>query len=74
MQRKQAFHAVSIFYELKDPVKDPVNDKIDALNIKEEDISIKKVEPKTTNSDWRHVYAKLNEEIKYPPSKRVVLG
>jgi|GEM_PF-1951288 len=64
MQRKQAFHDVSIFYELKDPVKDPVNDKIDVLNIKEEDIPIKKVEPKTTNSDWRLVCAKLNEEIK----------
>jgi len=42
MQRKQAFHAVSIYCE----IKDSANGKMAPLNIKEDDISTEKVELK----------------------------
>ena len=48
-QRKQAFHAVAIFYELKNPD----HDKILALKNKKENRSTKKDELKSTDADWR---------------------
>jgi len=46
MQRQQAFYGVSIYNE----IKVSANGKMAVLNIKEDDISIKKVELKTINS------------------------
>ena len=51
-QRKQAFYAVSIFYELKEVDQD----KIGALKNKKKNISIKKIDLKETRSDWKPVY------------------
>ena len=60
IQRKQATHAISIYLELKE-----INpEKTAIINTKNGNISTKKVEPKTTNTDWRSVYDKLIEEIK----------
>jgi len=59
-QRKQAFHAVSIFYELKNAD----HDKIGALKNKKEIISSKKEDSKSTKADWRPVYNDLNAEIR----------
>ena len=59
-QRKQAFHAVSIFYELKNVD----HDKIWALKNKKEIISSKKEDSKSTQADWRPVYNDLNAEIR----------
>ena len=59
-QRKEAFHAVSIFYDLKN-----VNqDKIGALKNRKENISTKKTDFKSANSDWRPFYEDLNAQIK----------
>jgi hypothetical protein len=60
MQRKQAAHAVSIYYGLQESH----SDKSPVVKNKNEIISTKKVEQTTTTSDWRPVYNKLNEEIK----------
>lgn len=60
MQRKQAAHAVSIYYGFKESL----NDKSPAVKNKNKIISTKKVETTTTHSDRRPVYNKLNEEIK----------
>jgi integron integrase len=59
-QQQQAFHAVTIFYELKNSD----HDKTEALNINKKDISIKKVELKAMLADWRPVYVDLIDEIK----------
>ncbi len=59
-RRKQAFHAGSIFYELKNVDQD----KIGALKNKKKNISTKKIDLKETKADWRPVYNDLNAEIK----------
>ena len=48
-QQKQAFHAVSIFYGIKNTDQD----EIKVLKNKNETISIKKSSLKLTNADWR---------------------
>ena len=59
-QRKQGFHAVSIFYDLKNGNQD----KIGALKNRKENISTKKTDFKSANSDWRPFYEDLNAQIK----------
>ena len=59
-QQKQAFHAVSIFYEIKKADQD----KMEALNNKKENISRKNHGLKLISADWRPVYENLESEIK----------
>ncbi len=61
-QRKQAFDAVSIFYEIER--KKTVQGKTQTLKNKKESISTKKTEIKSTNADWSPVYNGLVSEIK----------
>ena len=59
-QQKQAFHAVSLFYEIE------LNnsDKENKLNNKKKIFSTKKNDLKLTSTDWRPVYDNLSSEIK----------
>jgi len=59
-QQKQAFHAISIFYEIKNTEQV----KIAALNNKKENITTKKPVLKLISADWRPVYKNLESEIK----------
>lgn len=59
-QQKQAFHAVSIFYGIKNTDQD----EIGALKNKKENISTKNTGLKSNSFDWRPVYKKLDSEIK----------
>lgn len=59
-QRKQAYYAVAVFYEIKNTDQD----KIETLEHKKENISTKEAELKSTNADWRPVYNDLASEIK----------
>jgi len=59
-QRKQAFHAISIFYEIKKADQD----KIGALNNKKENISRKNHGLKLIGAGWKPVHKNLESEIK----------
>jgi len=59
-QQKQAFHAVSIFYEIESIDQD----RIGALKNKKENIATEKAELDSTNPVWSHVYRNLDSEIK----------
>lgn len=59
-QQKQALHAISIYFDLEFADKD----KNIALKTKKRILSSKKGELKSTNADWRTVYAALDAEIK----------
>jgi hypothetical protein len=56
-QQKQAFHAVSIFYEIESIDQD----RIKALKNKKENISTKKTASDATNVDWSPVYRNLED-------------
>jgi hypothetical protein len=60
-QQKQAFHAVSIFYEIKSTDQD----KINILKNKKENISTKNTGLKSNSFDWRPVYKNLDLELNY---------
>jgi len=65
-QRKQAFDAVSLFYQIKNADQDETH----TVNDNKENISTKKHELKEINADWNPVYKKIDSEIKlrhYPP-------
>jgi integron integrase len=59
-QQKQAFHAVSIFYEIETIDQD----RIGALKNKKENIATKKTALDATHGDWSPVYRDLDSEIK----------
>ena len=59
-QQKQAFHAVSIFYEIETIDED----RIGALKNKKENIATKKTVLDATHGDWSPVYRNLDSEIK----------
>ena len=59
-KQKQAFHAVSIFYEIESIDQD----RIRALKNKKENISTKKTALDATHVDWSPVYRNLDSEIK----------
>jgi len=59
-QQKQAFHAVSIFYEIESIDQD----RIGALKNKKENIATKKTALDATHVDWSRVYRNLDSEIK----------
>jgi integron integrase len=59
-QQKQAFHAVSIFYEIENIDQD----RIGALKNKKENIATKKTALDATHVDWCRVYRNLDSEIK----------
>jgi len=61
-QRKQAFDAISIFYQIER--KKTVQGKTQTLKNKNESISRKKTKLKSTNADWSPVYNGLVSEIK----------
>ena len=61
-QRKQAFDAASIFYQIEKKKTD--QDNVQILNNKNEDISTTKTELESTNTDWSPVYNGLVSEIK----------
>jgi len=56
-QQKQAFHAVSIFYEIESIDQD----RIGALKNKKQDIAIKKTGLDATHVDWSPVYRNLED-------------
>ena len=56
-QQKQAFHAVSIFYEIESIDQD----RIGALKNKKHDIAIKKTGLDATHVDWSPVYRNLED-------------
>ena len=61
-QQKQAYHAISLFYEL---VVKPLNsDKVALLKYKDEKLATKKDSLKLTNANWAPVYDGLISEIK----------
>ena len=59
-QQKQAFHAISIYFDIEFADKD----KKIPLETKKRILSSKKEGLKSTNADWRPVYSALNAEIK----------
>jgi len=59
-QQKQAFHAVSIYYEIESIDQD----RIGALKNKKENIATKKTALDATHVDWSPVYGNLDSEIK----------
>jgi integron integrase len=59
-QQKQAFQAVSIFYEIESVDQD----RIEALKNKKENISTQKTELTSIEQDWSPAYTKLDSEIK----------
>jgi integron integrase len=59
-QQKQAFHAVSIFYEIESIDQD----RIETLKNKKENISTKKTVLDATHADWSSAYINLDSEIK----------
>ena len=61
-QRKQAFDAVSIFYQIEKTKND--QDAVQALKNKNKNISTKNRELKGSNADWSPVYNGLDSEIK----------
>ena len=70
-QRKQAFHAVSIYYELKNID----HDKIPVIENKKEIKSSKNENLKLTKADWRPVYNDLDSEIRlrhYSPKMTMI--
>jgi site-specific recombinase XerD len=61
-QQKQAYHAISLFYELG---LEPINsDKLALLKNKDEKLATKKDSLKLTNANWAPVYDGLISEIK----------
>ena len=56
-QQKQAFHAVSIFYEIESIDQD----RIGVLKIKKQNIAIKKTALDATHGDWSPVYRHLED-------------
>ena len=56
-QQKQAFHAVSIFYEIESIDQD----RIGVLKIKKQNIAIKKTALDATHVDWSSVYRNLED-------------
>ena len=72
-QRKQAFDAVSIFYQVEKEKNDQYRAKV--LDQKNENISTKKIDLKSSNTNWNPVYNGLNSEIKlrhYSPKTTMV--
>ena len=68
-QQKQAYHAVSLFYELIEQIG---SEKMDPLKNKEEKLARKKDSLKLMNANWVPVYDGLVSEIKlrhYSPKK-----
>ena len=59
-QQKQAFHAVSIFYEIESIDQD----RIGALKNKKGNIATKKTALDATHVDWSPVYRNLDSEIR----------
>ena len=58
-QQKQAFHAISLYYELG-----LINfEKTDILNNKNQNLSIKKQGPKVSVANWKPIYDNLKAEI-----------
>ena len=60
-QQKQAYHAVSLFYEVVGPIS---FERVDPLKNKDEKLATKKDIFKLTNANWAPVYDGLNSEIK----------
>ena len=61
-QQKQAYHAISLFYEL---VVEPINsDKVALLKNKDEKLATRKDSLKLTSANWAPVYDGLISEIK----------
>jgi len=60
-QQKQAYHAVSLLYELLGPIK---SEKVALLKNKDEKLATKKGGLKVTNANWAPVYDGLISEIK----------
>jgi len=60
-QQKQAYHAVSLFYEVVGPVS---FERVNPLENKDEKLATKKDNLKPTNASWVPVYDGLNSEIK----------
>ena len=60
-QQKQAYHAVSLFYELVGPIG---SEKVDPLKNKDEKLARKKDNLKLMNANWVPVYDGLVSEIK----------
>jgi len=58
-QQKQAFHAVSIFYEIETIDQD----RIGALKNKKDNISTKKTALDATHVDWSPVYRNLEDPL-----------
>jgi hypothetical protein len=56
-QQKQAFHAVSIFYEIESIDQD----RIGILKIKKDNISTKKTALDAIHADWSPVYSNLED-------------
>lgn len=60
-QQKQAYHAVSQFYELAGPIS---SERLEPLENKDEELARKKDRLKLMNADWTPVYDDLVSEIK----------
>ena len=60
-QQKQAYHAISLFYELVGPIN---SEKVALLKNKDEKLATKKDGLKVTNANWAPVYDGLIAEIK----------
>jgi integron integrase len=60
-QQKQAYHAVSLFYELVGPIN---SEEVALLNSKDEKLATRKTGLKPTNANWASVYDGLVSEIK----------
>jgi hypothetical protein len=60
-QQKQAYHAISLFYELVGPIN---FEDVDPLENKDEKLATKKDHLKPTNANWVPVCDGLNSEIK----------
>jgi len=60
-QQKQAYHAISLFYELVGPIN---SEKVALLKTKDEKLATKKDGLKLTNANWAPVYDGLISEIK----------
>ena len=66
-QQIQAYHAISLFYELAGPIS---SEEVALLKNKDEKIATKKDGLKLTNVNWAPVYAGLIAEIKLIPQKK----
>ena len=66
-QQKQAYHAISLFYELIGPIS---SDKVPLLKNKDEKLATKKDGLKTKDANWKPVCDDLNAEIKITKAPR----